>query len=647
MMRRATVQRYHRHQHQHLQHGHGCPRVRSGCNTITSNLGSIHGNTVGIDVNAGTATITVTTFTTTEPASSSTTVAPAPLTGNNFDGATDNGTDLSIENAGVTIGANNAFAGDAMFIDDQSVTSYDLSSNGTTFDIANNFRIEDKMHHRVDTDLAISNGLITWVANNLYVTDAGTDHSIQRGIDSATAGNTVNVEAGTYNENVNVNKSLTILGQGSSVAGSVVSVTSGNGIVVAADGVTLQALRVAGTAATKGIYFDSVVNNPTLTNVVATGNQTGLEIHNSAVVSNLQLNQVSLVNGTNGLRIATTGQVHGLTVVDGHFDNNDYGWEVEAASGSSSNQNSFTNVNVSGTSTFNNDKFKGIYVEKLDNALFNSITVSGSGYDTALFSGGIDINLKYGTYNNGITIQNATIQNNGLNNAGGFGLAIKARGTGSDPSYAGNPATLTNVQVIGGSYTGNETGIRVGEPGKANTSPTGVLIDGVTVNNSVATGIDIQGGTSTITHAHMANNPTGIHVTAGKATIVDNLTTITGGTVGIDVDGGTALVQTTNVNGNTIGVQIRNNGIADLGQNGPGVNYTGLGVSTGGNNFSSYTAAATRHERRDRRPRHGRRVLECRSARLCGSREGRGGLQQLVEQPIGHRHRERHLARRR
>src|SRR5262249_28645631 len=126
----------------------------------------------------------------------------------------DNVTDLFIDSTAgtVTIGANNQFAGNTFYIDDQSTQSYDLSANGTTFDLTNNFRIEDHMHHRVDTDLPLTNGLVTWVANNLYITDAGTDHSIQRGVDAATATNIVNVEAGTYPELVNVNKTLTLRG---------------------------------------------------------------------------------------------------------------------------------------------------------------------------------------------------------------------------------------------------------------------------------------------------------------------------------------------------------------------------------------------------------------------------------------------------
>src|SRR5205823_10679363 len=115
----------------------------------------------------------------------------ASVNNNNFAGAPDNGTDLQLTSSAGSLSAltGNAFAGNTFFIDDASTQNIDMTAGtGNTMDVANNYRIEDHMHHRMDTNLATSNGLITWVAGNLYVTDAGTDHSIQRGNDSAASG---------------------------------------------------------------------------------------------------------------------------------------------------------------------------------------------------------------------------------------------------------------------------------------------------------------------------------------------------------------------------------------------------------------------------------------------------------------------------
>ena len=91
------------------------------------------------------------------------------------------------------------------------------------------FAIEDKIVDAVDVS---GYGLVQLKANNIYVTPlsffaAGgtTTPSIQRGIDAASAGNTVNVEAGTYMadadyadaaagvvDGLNIDKPLTILG---------------------------------------------------------------------------------------------------------------------------------------------------------------------------------------------------------------------------------------------------------------------------------------------------------------------------------------------------------------------------------------------------------------------------------------------------
>jgi parallel beta-helix repeat protein len=136
------------------------------------------------------------------------------ITGNTFDGTTGNATDVLIGAAAgtVTIGANNTFGGDTYFINNQSSQSLDLTSNGTTFDETDNFRIEDKLFHGPDS---ATSGVIRVVAGNLHVSAPGTganDETIQNAIDAATAGDTVTVEGGAFTEDVDVNKAITLTG---------------------------------------------------------------------------------------------------------------------------------------------------------------------------------------------------------------------------------------------------------------------------------------------------------------------------------------------------------------------------------------------------------------------------------------------------
>ncbi len=210
--------------------------IEAGTATIEDNDNSIHGNAIGIDVSAGSATIDNNSIYNNAIGIRLTTGGSATIDNNLFDSPNadpDNVTDIQLTatSGGVTGGtlSGNDFAGDTFYIENLSTQNLDAIAN--TFDETGgdaNFRIEDKMHHRVDTDLLVTNGLITWVAGNLYVTDAGTDHSINRGIDAATAGDIVNVEHGTYVEDVVVNKAVILRGAqyGVDARGRVVGVPS-------------------------------------------------------------------------------------------------------------------------------------------------------------------------------------------------------------------------------------------------------------------------------------------------------------------------------------------------------------------------------------------------------------------------------------
>ncbi len=252
---------------------------------VSGNSASIHGNAVGIDVDGGSATVTGNHIYDNTIGVQVRNSGTASLDNNNFDGGVnpDNSTDLQLTSSPgtVTVGGTtpNSFAGNTFFIDDLSTQNINAINN--TYDEASNFRIEDKMHHRVDTDLLIGNGLITWVANNLYITAPGggsTDSTIQRGVDAASAGNTVNVESGTYDQVTDVNKGVTVLGIGTPT----ITRTTGSSqtlMTVSADNVTIQNFDFdvarpfanAGIAALNPATFDNLLIHDNNFDISGTG----------------------------------------------------------------------------------------------------------------------------------------------------------------------------------------------------------------------------------------------------------------------------------------------------------------------------------------------------------------------------------------
>ena len=136
------------------------------------------------------------------------------------------------------------------------------------------------------------------------------------------------------------------------------------------------------------------------------------------------------------------------------------------------------------------------------------MTVSGNGYaaipefpGAQAFMSGVDINLKAGTYANIQFIQ-PIITDNALGGAkNGSGITIKARDDGA--TYGAQPATLNNVLIEGGKITGNERGIVIGEPGKNNAGPTGVVLqfNRIFGNNKTYSGDDGAAYGGVVNHA--------------------------------------------------------------------------------------------------------------------------------------------------
>ncbi|AHB42388.1 hypothetical protein RAAC3_TM7C00001G0542 [Candidatus Saccharibacteria bacterium RAAC3_TM7_1] len=320
-----------------------------------------------------------------------------------------------------------------------------------------------------------------------YVVVGG--QTIQSVINAAPAGSVIDVPAGTYPESVSVNKAVTLVGAGSDDTGTVISGTSGTGLSLSAGTdathrVVVQNLKVTGF--TTGVTASSY---NTLENVVSTGNASyGISLNS---LNDLNIASSKFNNNTVGLKLSSAASANNVQITNSEFNGNSaHGWysDKSAASGSY-----LTNLSVANTS-FSDNGQKGFYTEKLSYATFDHVTINNSGF-TGSYGSGLNINLKYGNYQN-ITIQNSVVTNSGRGDAlYGTGINIEAR---DDGSYASNPATLNNVTISGGQVTDNQVGLRFGESGKNNAGPTGVTIMGVNLSGNVAEAINNQ-TTATIT----------------------------------------------------------------------------------------------------------------------------------------------------
>ncbi|HYC48492.1 MAG TPA: hypothetical protein VED01_23715, partial [Burkholderiales bacterium] len=324
--------------------------------------------------------------------------------------------------------------------------------------------------------------------------------TIQEAIDAAADGDTILVGPGTYNENLLVNKEVTIIGTGGDVviegtfksdngiAGTVAdflktaasySTVSGTGVTIAADNVTIQNLRI--TSFATGVVLNDGVDSTTIEDVNIDAMVVGIRKGSAAQVSDLNVLGGTISDGDVGMYLAKETFATGKNISD---------------------------VTVDGT-VFTNLIAKGIYAESLngttlfDNLVMNHVGEFGRGgpaFGTPQggFGNGIDVNLKFGAYTGSITIQNFDLDNTGnstgvdpTGHLGGAAIAIKGRDDPGHSVYGVNPADVSGLTVViqNGSIDGTSTGIRVGEPGKADSSLniTGpaVTVTNVTIDNNL------------------------------------------------------------------------------------------------------------------------------------------------------------------
>ncbi len=295
--------------------------------------------------------------------------------------------------------------------------------------------------------------------------------TIQGGVDAVVTGGTVNVAAGTYTGAVNITKSLTLDGAG--IGQTIVkglSAASGDAVAIRASGVTLSDLSINDSY--YGVHLRDTANNVTIDRVAFNNNQYSVRSGTDVKADNFRM-----------LNSTITGGVIGVNILNGYDG---------VGAGKASFKNAlFENVTVEGTG------YKGLYFETADNLTMRNVTVTNAGNlgnpDAGSTSfhqsgAGIDINLKFDDFNT-LTLDNVVVKNSGYSSNTGTGVAmvVKTRGVPGDSSdYTRAPASLQSVNIINGSIEDSVAGLRVETLSNGSGGQPTVTISGTRFKNNAA-----------------------------------------------------------------------------------------------------------------------------------------------------------------
>ncbi|MCA2717810.1 hypothetical protein, partial [Microcystis sp. M169S2] len=399
--------------------------------------------------------------------------------------------------------------------------------------------------------------------------------AIQAAIDAAADGYRIVVGAGTYTENLTVNKSLTILGANAGVLGSGTRVAESviQGKVTVSAGATLDGFRVLntsdGTTPQNGIEVTALGASATvqlLNNVIwataANGNDTDRAIYLWTSVAGHVVIDGNLISGdSQGLYgtaswnrgIWSDGQNASLTITDNTISYARTAFNLELFNGpvTTASNNTISNsgsgfsiganaVNLALGSSITNNSFNNVDTDFNLQNIPSSLSVnfdltatgnqSASGQVTVLLAGAGSDSLTGSSGADGLVGNNG---NDTLN--GGAGDDTLSGGAGSDTAVFGAGNNTVNLTLTTGQNTGEGTDVLSGIENLVGGDGDDILI-GDTANNQLdgGTGNDnLSGGAGDDTLSGGDGNDT---ATFGAGNNTVNLTLTTGQNTGEGTD---------------------------------------------------------------------------------------------------------------
>ncbi|HKJ27974.1 MAG TPA: sortase [Anaerolineales bacterium] len=394
--------------------------------------------------------------------------------------------------------------------------------------------------------------------------------TIQAAIDAASAGDTINVAAGTYVEDLAIDKALILLGPNSSVnpnTGARVSeaiihpATSNPDPAVC----TVMAYISVNDVTIKGFTFDG--DNPNLTSGVPIGSAdvdaceilAGYEGMGNITVENniLRHSTYSAIDFYNYIVADATSNNYIRYNLIENIGETTYNWGIGvliynnfyADVTNNVLQNvrvgiqtgNFYQANTGATGSISNNTINSWRLGIFHNLWYQNASVIPVSNNTINAISSAD-STKF----NGILLSSwqgsadTTLQNNTIN----IGTISQAESAGYN---IWNTPTTAALTISGGSVTGGEYGVFVNnfEGYSSNARDTSILIDGIQVKNAAAAGVYVKDSSSntngatvdaTLQNMEIINSNTGVLVSGSDASANIDINTIAGNTIGVSVE---------------------------------------------------------------------------------------------------------------